>query len=102
MSILNTLLGLFGLIPSVLILVASIIILSRTKHAGAILMVIGQSFSLLMSIYYALLWPILVRSELVGSQLGIASSITHTLSVFASIIFGAGLFILALGFLNKK
>jgi hypothetical protein len=101
MSILQSLLSMVGVIPSILILVASIIILSRTKHAGAILMVIGQSINFLMSIYYAILWPLLIRSDLVTSQISVISSITQLISILGSITLGAGLLILGLGYLKK-
>lgn len=102
MSILNTLAGLLHLLPSIFILVVSIILLSRTKQAGAILMVAGQSVTVLIGIINTLLTPFLYNAGFATSQIGIVYGLTGVVGFLAHSTFGTGLLILILRNFKKK
>lgn len=101
-TILTSLIGLIGIIPSVLILIASVIILVRTRAAGALLMVIGEALGILSTLFWAISWPILAKSASASHQMVIFSSINQIVGMIAGLLFGIGLILLATKVFRKS
>lgn len=101
-NFLQYIIGVLRLIPFIFILVVAIIILVRTKSAGAILMVVGQFLNILVSIFYVIMWPILLQQPNGHDLISIFSTAGTILSILGYSLFGLGLLLVALKSINKK
>ena len=91
--------GVFSSISHLLILIGVIIIISKQKNAGSLLMFFGQILILLVSITN-IIWPILFKT---GSEKVIQiQSIISILSGISYFIFALGLLLFSIRLIKKE
>jgi hypothetical protein len=101
----QSLLQALSLIPSLAILVGVIIILVRTRSVAGILLVISQSVSVLMHIFWSLIYPFVNSRSgfaLSGSENQMITFGAQALGFLDATIFAVGIFLLAYQNLGKK
>ncbi|MBI9058516.1 MAG: hypothetical protein JEZ01_12200 [Labilibaculum sp.] len=95
-SLISILPGLLFLIPQIMILVACIMNMANDKSGPAVLMVIGSSIGLLMTIFHSIAIPILIQSfgtDLYSGSINVFT-IATPINFIGSILFAIGLLLL--------
>lgn len=84
--------GIISLVPEVLIFIAILFYLSKEKSSDAILMIIGSSIGIIMTIYSNWIFPLLLR------DIGSGFTLNMYQSGIVSILYFIGSFSFAIGF----
>lgn len=95
-SLLNYIPGLLFIIPQIIILVACITYIGKNKSSHAILLLIGTSINLLVTLFHTVGIPILMKvvgADLYSGTINIFTIITP-ISFIGSILFAIGLLLL--------
>lgn len=94
-EILSVLSQLFWLIPTILILVGTIILYGKTKSGIVILLIVAQSLQFIAGLFNVLIFSFLLNNMDNPSNFQNISYVRAGLSTLASLLFGIGLIIFA-------
>ncbi|MET4081245.1 small-conductance mechanosensitive channel [Pedobacter sp. UYP30] len=100
-SIIDTLLGIIGIIAQLLIFIASMYFLVKCKGTEAILLTIGSAFSLIMSIFYRVISYLVSSGSITGENTTSMYSIAGFFSTIFYVIFAVGFFMLLFKLANQ-
>jgi len=102
-SILTSLIGFVSIISPLIIFIACCYYISKQVKADSILLLIGSGLSLVLTGFYSLLMPYLMRSgNFSMTQTTSYYTIGGVISFFSGMCFAVGLFILISNTVNEK